>query len=337
MACTVYDIARKAGVSRTTVLRALSDRPDVSEGTKAKIKQIAAEMKYRPNYIARSLTLGRSNLVGVIANPSLYYSFNSIIEGIERKLRENGYSMLLYISGRGSAGEESFVEQMMRNRVDGVIAVPSSRTVDPGAYQELIDTGVKLVTIDACIEGLRAPQVLADNYCAGRIATEHLISLGHRRIVYLGIPQVSYVGRERARGFMDSMDEAGIPIDDTSIVETEFDEQLVVETVRKILQRPERPTALLVRHDIVARGVMRAVLGSGLKIPEDISVMGCGNVNGTDMYRVPLSTVHFPAAEMATQCVRMLLSMLEGNEVEPEITMLDVYLIPRESTAPPGN
>lgn len=337
MPCTVYDIARKAGVSRTTVLRALSDRPDVSEETKARIKKIAAEMKYRPNYIARSLTLGRSNLVGVIANPSLYYSFNSIIEGIESSLRDNGYSMLLYISGRGSAGEESFVEQMMRNRVDGVIAVPSSRTFDPSAYQELVDTGVKLVTIDACIEGLQAPQVLADNYRAGRIATEHLISLGHSRIVYLAIPQVSYVGRERARGFRDAMSAAGIPISDDSIIEVEFDEHLVANVVADILKRPVLPTALLVRHDIVARGVMRTLLAAGLKIPEDMSIMGHGNVSGSDMFRIPLSTIHFPALEMANKSVQMLLSMLEGNEVEPTITMLDVRLVHRESTAPPKN
>lgn len=326
MKCTVNDIARAGGVSRTTVLRALSDKPDVSAQTKARIRQLAAEMRYSPNYIARSLTLGRSNLVGVVADPSLYYSFNSTFEAVEHMLREAGYSMLLYVLG---GGEETFVEQFMKNRVDGVIAVPSSRMAAAGPYRELIDSGIKLVTIDGCIEGLDAPQILGDNYSAARLATEHLISLGHRAISYLAIPRSSFAGKERARGFRDAMTEAGLPIGESSVVETEFSEEMGCEVAARLLSRRDRPTAFLVRHDIVARGVMRGALAAGFSVPDDVSIVGSGDIPGSDMFRVPLTTVCFPARQMASIGVRTLLDLLEDKPVAVETTVLEVSLVVR--------
>lgn len=334
MGCTVNDIARAAGVSRSTVLRALSGKPDVCVETRERIRSIAADMKYRPNYIARSLTRGKSNLVGVIATPSLYHSFKPIIERVEHGLREAGYSTLFYISSHDSGPEEIFIENLMKNRAEGVVAVPGSTAVT-GAYRELVDSGTKLVILDGYIEGLPAPQILGDNYKAARLATDHLLKLGHRRIVYLGIPQVSHVGRERARGFREALADAGVAPSADSIVETEFDEFAAEKTAAEILARPDRPTGLLVRHDIVARGVMRAILAAGLSIPNDISVVGSGDVLGSDMFRIPLTTVHFPAQEMADLGVKTLLAMLAGQTVEPKVHVLDVRLVERASAAPP--
>jgi len=119
MGCTVNDIAREAGVSRSTVLRALSGKPDISIETRERIQALAVSMRYRPNYIARSLTQGKTNLVGVIANPSIYYASHSVIEAVEQGLRDGGYSTLLFISGNESGTDESLVEQLLKNRVDG--------------------------------------------------------------------------------------------------------------------------------------------------------------------------------------------------------------------------
>lgn len=316
------------------MLRALSGKPDVSSETRQRIQKLAAEMRYRPNYIARSLTQGKTNLVGVIAKPSIYYASHSVIEAVERGLRNGGYSTLLFISGSESGTDESVVEQLLKNRVDGVIAVPGAMT-PPATYHELVEAGVKLVILDGLIDNLAAPQITGDNYRAGRLGAQHLIGLGHRKIAYLGIPQISSVGQERARGVRDAFREARIPIDERLFTEIDFNEVSAERRVAEFLASGERPTAFLVRHDVVARGAMRAIFAAGLAIPEDISIVGNGDVLGADMYRVPLTTVRFPAKQMADLCVRSLLDMLSGNTVIPETTVLDVELIVRSSTARP--
>ncbi len=334
MGCTVNDIARAAGVSRSTVLRALSGKPDISGATRDRIRALAAEMRYRPNYIARSLTHGKTNLVGVIAKPSIYYASHSVIEAVERGLRNGGYSTLLFISGSESGTDESVVEQLMKNRVDGVIAVPGSMT-PPATYHELVEAGVQLVILDGLIDDLAAPQITGDNYKSGRLGAEHLIALGHQRTAYLGIPKISNVGRERARGVREAFAHAGVPLDETLVREVGFNEMAAEECTAELLALPERPSALLTRHDIIARGAMRAIYAAGLRIPEDISIVGNGDILGSDMFQVPLTTVRFPARQMADFCVQTLLEMLAGDNIEPKTTVFDVELVVRSSTAPP--
>ncbi|MBI5093334.1 MAG: LacI family DNA-binding transcriptional regulator [Candidatus Hydrogenedentes bacterium] len=334
MGCTVNDIARAAGVSRSTVLRALSGKVDISIETRKRIEALAAEMRYRPNYIARSLTQGKTNLVGVLVKPSICYASHSVIEAVERGLREGGYSTLLFISGKENGTDKSAVEQLLKSRVDGVIAVPGSMA-PPATYQELVEAGIKLVTLDGLIDDLAAPQIVGDNYKAGRLGAEHLIGLGHRKIAYLGISHISNVGRERARGVRDAFWEAGIPVDERLFREIEFNDASAERCTAELLASGERPTALLVWHDVAARGAMRAIFGAGLSVPEDISVVGNGDVLGSDMFRVPLTTVHFPAREMADFCVQTLLDMLSGKAARPETTVFNVELVVRSSTAPP--
>jgi LacI family transcriptional regulator len=334
MRCTLNDIAREAGVSRSTVLRALSEKPDVSPDTRKRIRDLATTMKYRPNYIARSLTHGRTYMVGVITKPSIYYASHSVIEEVERGLRAGGYSTLLFISSGEVGEDEAVVEQVLKNQVEGVIAVPGSMT-PRGAYHELVEAGVGFVILDGLIEDLPVPQITGNNYKAGRLSIEHLLQLGHRRIMYLGIPLVSGVGRERARGVQDAFREAGIPMDAEHFREIDFSEESAQRCGEELLRMNPRPTALLARHDVVARGLMRAIYEAGLRIPEDISVMGTGNIVGADMFRVPLTTVQSPADEMAGLCVRLLLDKLAGRIVEPRHIVLDVQIVIRASTGPP--
>ncbi|MBI2841909.1 MAG: LacI family DNA-binding transcriptional regulator [Armatimonadetes bacterium] len=335
MATTVYDIAKAAGVGRTTVLRALWDRDDISPETKARIKKIAAELKYRPNHIARSLVTGQSNFVGIMATPSILPASHATIQLIETGLREAGYSMLLSISGGHPGGERQCLEQLIQNRVAGVIAIPASNSADPAIYQELVDSGVKMVTFDRCVEGLQTPQIIGDDYRSARLVTEHLISLGHERIVHLAIPQTSYAGRQRTKGFRDAMSEAGIRLTPSSIIETQFGEEFGARVTAQLLKRKVVPTAIIARHDMVAAGAIRAIYAAGLSIPGDISLVGNGDIWCSDILRIPLTTVRHPIQQMASIAIEKLLDMLSGKQVEPNTTVLDVDLIVRSSTAPP--
>lgn len=336
MGNTVYDIARVAGVSRTTVMRALSNKPDISPVTKARIKRIAAELKYRPNYIARNLSLGKSRLIGIVGDPVVFRSFHHIISFAQRSFHKSGYGVLYY-SGvdAGIDNQIGCIEHMVQNRVEGVLAVPGPSIPGADPYLELIDSGAKLVVIDGKIEGLDVPQVVPDNYKAGRLGIEHLASLGHKKVVYLGIPPTYFVGRERLRGVTDAMNEAGIPVDDHSIVETEYGEEDAEKKMAQILKRSVRPTAIFCRHDYVARGAMRAILDAGLSIPRDISLVGCGDLADNDILRVPLTSIRFPGEETITIGIAMLAKLLRDKKVKPDTTVLDVEFVLRESTAPP--
>lgn len=335
MAVTVIDIAKAAGVGETTVRRALGDKEDISPETKARIKKIAVEMKYRPNRIAQFLVTGRSNQIGVVAAPSAFYTTLTAIEFIERELRNSGYSTVLSNSGGYPGGERASLEQLVADRVAGIIAIPASHGAELAAYQEVAETGTKLVIADRLIEGLQAPQVVGDDYGSAKLAVEHLVSLGHKRIGYLAIPLTCSAGRERARAYQDVMTAAGLPFDPSLIVETEFGEDYGTTAMRDLLMRPNRPTAVVARHDIVAMGAMRAIFSEGLQIPKDISIVGTGGLPFNDILKTSLTTVQHPMPEIARRAVAKLTAMLEGENVPAEIETLNVELIVRDSTAPP--
>ncbi len=335
MAVTVIDIAKAAGVGETTVRRALGDKGEISPETKARIKQIAADMKYRPNRIARFLVTGRSNQIGVVAAPSAFYTALTAIEYIERELRGSGYSTVLSNSGGYPGGERASLEQLVADRVAGIIAIPASHGAELAAYQDVAETGTKLVIADRLIEGLRVPQVVGDDYGSAKLAVEHLVSLGHKSIGHLAIPRTCSAGRVRARAYEDVMKAAGLHLDPSLIIETEFGEDHGMNAMRDLLMRPNRPTAVVARHDIVAMGAMRAVFAEGLRIPTDISIVGIGGLPFNDILRTSLTTVQHPMPEIARRAVDKLTALLAGEDVPAEVETLDVELIVRDSTAPP--
>ena len=335
MATTVYDIARVAGVSRTTVLRALWDKHDISPNTKARIKKLAVEMDYRPNPIARSLVSGHSSFVGVMANPNIIAAVPATMEITEKILREAGYSMFFTTSGGQPGGESVCLDQLMHNRVAGIVAIPSSNVAEQDHYQSVLDSGVQIVVLDRCLPGLKVPQFVGDDYSAARVAAEHLISLGHKRIAHLAIPQTSHAGRERAKGFEDAMQEAGLRTNPAWVVETLLQDEHGASAMAQLLKRKDPPTAVIARHDITAVGAMRTIRAAGMSVPEDISVVGGGDIWCGDMLTVPLTTVHHPFERMTGLATKALLDMLTGVYVEPEITVLEVNLVVRSSSAPP--
>lgn len=335
MPSTVYDIAKAAGVSTTTVLRALWDKGEIKPETKERILRLAAELNYRPNLVARSLTMGSSRFVGLVVTPTVSSTYAASIGVIVRALLKVGYVTLSYTTDGRPEGERLCVDQIASARVAGAIVIPETDTPNAALFQELVDSGMKLVVAHSCIEGLRAPQVVGDNYQVAYRSAKYLISLGHRDIVYLAIPQTCYLGRERARGFCDACAEAGIPVTSGSIVKCGHSEEAGQRTMAQILTRKRIPTAVITRHDTVALGVMRATGAAGLTIPGDLSLIGNGDIPAADLLRVPLTSVRHPAEEVATMAIGKLVSMLEGHEIEPDVTKLDVELVIRESCAPP--
>ncbi|MHB9037421.1 MAG: LacI family DNA-binding transcriptional regulator [Armatimonadota bacterium] len=335
MRATVKDIAKAARVSRTTVLRALWDRPGIRPNTKARILKIASDMHYRPNHIARSLVLGRSKSVGFIASSIGLPGLEMFTEQLSKDLQEAEYSILLNVTSAYPGGERACVERLIDDRVAGVIAVPSAEECDAEIYGSLESAGVKLILVDKCTDALNVPQITGDHYSAALLATEYLISLGHKDIAHLAICESSLSGSERDRGFRDAMNRAGLPVNPGSIIETEPDDSSGFLAMQSLLRRKAPPTAVLARNDYVARGAMRAAYARGLAVPGFISIVGNGDIPGCDVLWSPLTTVRFPVREVASQAVKMLLDLLQDRYVDPGITLMNVDLVVRSSTAPP--
>ena len=335
MRTRVADIARVANVSRTTVIRALSNSGRISSDTKTRILEIAEMMHYRPNNVARNLTLGETNSVGVVVFPHSLKADLLILEPIAHGLGEAGYTMHFSASAGQLEDERRCLEQLIVDRVAGAVFIhaPSADNLD--LCRELLNGGTKIVVIESAIDGLPVPQILPDQYESGRLATEHLISLGHRRIGYLAIPMSLYSGRERYRGFVDAMVNAGIRIEPSLVIETGLSEREGEDAMNRLLNLEDPPTAVIARHDIVAIGAMYAAFTRELRIPEDISIVGVGDIWCSYMLRTPLTTVRHSPIHAAEAGVAKLLEMLGGSEVEPVIETLSGDLIVRSSTSVP--
>ena len=243
--------------------------------------------------------------------------------------------MFLASSDGYEQGERSALEKLDSNRVAGVIVIPTSHSTSATAYNELIDSGVKLVVVDRFIEGLNATQIVGNDYAVASLATRHLIEQGHRDITYLAISLDAYAGRERLRGFRDAMDRAGIPLGPDSVVETQFGEDFGYRAIARLFEKDNPPTAVIARHDVVAAGAIRWLYSHGYKVPDDISVVGNGDIWCSDLFRVPLTTIRHPINNMARLGLRRLLDMLGGKDTPPRTELVDVEMVVRESTAPP--
>lgn len=332
---TLSDVARAAGVAKSTASMALSNTGRINSQTRARVKKIADELNYRPNCIAQSLTKGQSQFVAVVAAPAVIPMFHLVVEPIEKRLQEAGYSMLFYSSTETEEGQRKCAEQLFANRVAGVIAVAGSGYTDSQGYKELVNSGVSLVVINRCLDGLDVPQIVCDDYRAARFATEYLISLGHKRIAHLTIPEASSAGRERGRGFHDAITEAGLEVIPSFVIETGLNEDAGMEAMSTLLHDPNPPTAVVTRQDAVAMGAMYSAFEHGISVPEQISIIGNGDIWRCNLLRVPLTTIRHPMENMAIKGVTTLLDMLNNRPVQVTTEIMDFELVVRSSCAPP--
>ncbi|MBI2842930.1 MAG: LacI family DNA-binding transcriptional regulator [Armatimonadetes bacterium] len=332
---TLDDIAGALGISRAQACRALSGKGRVSPETRARAVKLASKMGYRPNHNARSLILGKTNLVGVIGGPVIISAFELVVDPIEQALGEAGYSMLFCRSTGEPDSEHIYIEQIIPLRVDGLIVHPGPYSMDCTPYEQAIANGIKLVIFGAYIKGLDVPQMAVDEYRPSKLATEHLLALGHRRIVYMALPETSPAGIDRMRGFRDAMSAAGVPLTESSAAETGFGSKAGAEMMTRLLKSKSRPTAVIARHDTVALGAMEAVLAAGLSVPKDISIVGHGDIIRTTALKAPLTSIRYPWTEMAEFAVNTLLDMFGDRPVDMGLKVWDCELIVRQSTAPP--
>jgi DNA-binding LacI/PurR family transcriptional regulator len=338
LAVTIKDVAKEAGVSHTTVSRALRDHPAISIKTTNRIRKIADELGYVPNTVARGLKTSRSGVLGVIVRRIVDPYFIEVLHGIEDVLQAEGYSLFLAASNKDLEREKKIIRTMSEHRVDGVIIC--STQVSQGHQRQLNKLGVPSVLINnQALDDVPAPSVFHDDANGSRLSTMHLIELGHSKICYLGNDRAGKTNEDRLCGYKKALQDNDLPIRPAYIIKGENGlAEGGAMAAKQVLLLPDRPTAIICYNDMMAIGVIRTLTQAGLRIPEDCSIVGFDNIELSAFTQPPLTTFDQPKYEIGRVAAQMMLIVLEANAVKApcaEVKVLRGELKIRSSTAPP--
>ncbi|MHA7278226.1 LacI family DNA-binding transcriptional regulator [Arthrobacter sp. MDT2-2] len=335
----IKDVALAAGVSQATASRALSGRGSVSEKTRVRVRAAAADLGFQVSYHASSLATGRSRNIGVVLPYVNRWYFSTVLEGLTRQLIDAGYDLTLY-DFQGDRHRQSVLNDfLLRKRLDGVITVGLRLTDDDAT--RLLSLGIPVVSIGGALPGMASLTV--DEHAIGRLATEHLISLGHTRIAHIGGEQESnlyfHISRSRREGYRTAMEAAGLEQRAAWSVISDYTANSAYTVAKSLLADPHnRPTAICCASDEMAIGVILAARDLGLHVPEQLSVIGVdkhplGLIFG-------LTTIDQFVQEQGTRAAQVLLDELAepqpgGSGSPPELTELPIGIVVRSSTAAP--
>jgi LacI family transcriptional regulator len=332
MGARMIDIARDLGVSLMTVSKALRSHSDISEGTRTRVLKRAQELDYRPNWIARSLVTKRTYVVGLVIPDIMNSFFAEAAKGIARKFEPLGYQIFISSSEENAAVEERQIEMLLARAVDGLIVA----STQPGARGSLLATldtrGIPYVLIDRMPAGLDANFVGVRDEEIGAMATTHLIEQGCRRIAHLRGPAIP-LGAGRLRGFNRALAKHGLKARPGYIVSGQHNDVYGYEAMRQLLKLNPLPDGVFCYNDPVAAGAVKAVLEAGMDVPNDIAIIGAGNVHYSDLLRVPLSTIDQSSSLIGETAAELLTGFIEAKTpIPPKRILIPPKLVVRESS-----
>jgi DNA-binding LacI/PurR family transcriptional regulator len=327
---SIKDIARLARVSHSTVSRALQNSPLVNTRTAEKIRQIAAESGYRASAVARGLVTKRTRTIGLVVTTIADPFASEVASGIEQAANDLGYSVFLADSNADPNREQQVVQSFAERRVDGIV-VTSSRV---GAlYLPLLsEMRVPIVLVNNQHPGAFVHSVMIGNVAGSREAANHLIGLGHRRIAYLGDHLGYQSDTERFAGYQEALEAAAIPFVPELVVRGDGRPEEAMRAMEELLALSDPPTAVCCYNDMSALGAMRSIHLHGLRVPEDISVVGFDDLFLASYTQPRLTTVRQPMRRMGLLAMESLFRLMSGEDSEIRITV-EAELIVRESTA----
>lgn len=329
---SIKDIGRLANVSHSTVSRALRGSPLISPETAARIRELAEQTGYRPSAVARSLVTSRTDTIGVVVTSIADPFAAEVVLGIEDAANANNYSVILANSNALPDREIKVVRAFEERRVDGII-VTSSRV--GATYVELLSrTRVPIVLLNNQHPSDYVYSVMIDNVGASMCATRHLIGLGHRRIAYIGDRFGCQSDTERFSGYLSALDLAGLPFTPEYVTHGNGRPECGTSTMEALLALPSPPTGVFCYNDMTAIGALRAVAERGLRVPDDLSLVGFDDLFVAQYSTPPLTTVRQPMRDMGRLALETLVKLLSGGSTQPSIK-LSGELIVRQSTASP--
>ena len=329
---TIYDVARLAGVSTATVSRALNGTGQIAPATRAAIDAAVARLGYHPNTAARSLVTRSTQTIALLLPDITNPFYAALVSGIQDRALEAGYTMLLCTTEGDPEREEQYLSLLRAKQVDGVLV--DGLVLPPDRITRFVRDGLPIVCLDRDIDSTLVPLVQVDNRLGARLATEHLLSLGHERIAHVaGAPDLG-ISEERIEGYRDAHRTAGIRLHPELISVGSFTEEGGYEAARSLLASRVF-TAVFAANDLSALGVLSALAEAGRRVPDDISVVGFDDLRLSRFTTPALTTVHQPAGEIARHATDLLLELARGRKVDRMLLLLEPELVVRRSTAAP--
>lgn len=330
----IYDVARKAGVSTSTVSHVLNRTRFVSEVTTAKVEAAIKELNYQPSSLARAMVVQETRTIGLIVPDNINAFFAELARGIENYGFDAGYSVMLCNSGRSAEREIAYLEMLISKRVDGVIYMTSDLAAE--RLESLHERDIPVVTFDRSYEGVDA--ILIDNFQGGYDATKHLIGLGHRRIGCLAGPDSPSRSHDRVVGYQEALRGAGLEVDEALVEPADWTHRGGQRASERLLSLGSKPSALFACNDTMAIGALAYLHSNGYRVPEDVSVVGFDNIIASAFAYPPLTTIATPIQDIGHRLCRLLLERISGGQptVTRHITLRSRLLL-RKSTAPPAH
>ena len=333
---TIYDIAKVLGVSIATVSRALKDNPAVSKSTRKKILQTAKKMGYRPNNFASNLRTQKTHTIGIIIHELNSNFIISVLTGVEMVTAEAGYDLIIAHSSETAKKEVANVHNLFHKRVDGLIASLAYDTEDLSHFDPFIKKGTPVVYFDRVDDNAVGLKVVIDNVKAGFIATEHLIRQGCRDIVHITASLKRNVYADRLMGYRQALLDNGLPYREDRVMVDDLSREAAIAAAQRILKMQPRPDGVFVTNDFCASVCMQKLKEEGVRIPEDIAVVGFNNDVICQIVEPRLTTIDYPGREIGEVAARHLIGLLKGNSNNnsTNTVILKSQLVVRASSQP---
>lgn len=329
---TIEDIAKKLGISVSTVSRALKNHPDISEKTKQKVMETAKELKYMPNNFAISLKMQHNSIIGVIVPEITHYFFSSVIKGIEEFCYKQGFSVILAISNEDPEIEQKNIQLLLNGGAAGVLMSRTKNTNNFAHIQQLIDFDVPVVFFDRYCKELKIDRVIVNDEYAAYMAVEYLIKTGCKKIVLFKVPEDIEISRRRQTGYEEALLEYNLPFDSELVINCDNYDAALVET-QKLIDKDIQFDAIFSVNDNTAAGALEVLKRNNIKIPDEVSVMGFSNDLISQVISPKLSTVEQNGFEMGYTAAQLLIDRINSDKIlKVRTEVIPTKLIIRDST-----
>jgi LacI family transcriptional regulator len=329
---TLKDLASELGVSISTVSRALKDHPDISPVLTKKIQKIAIEKNYTPNPLAMGLLRQQTKMIGVLVPDIVTHFFASIISGIESVAEEKGYFIVIASSNESYKKEVESIENLLKTRAEGLIVCLSQETKDFNHFEKLIQNEIPLVFFDRVCKSLNVPTVTVDGAEAVKTIIRHFKENGCKRIAYISGPEHLNISENRKQGYLKGLNENHFDFHPELLVECNLSADEATIATRKLLNLPERPDAIFGINDTIAFAAMKEIKEHGLKIPDDIALVGFTDEFHSTVVDPALTSVTHPTFQMGQEAARLFFKWIEKGTSFTERIVLPTELVIRESS-----
>ncbi len=331
---TIYDLARIMKISPATVSRGLKNHPAIKMETKNKIQELAKELGYRSNNFASNLRQQKTHTIGVIVHELNSNFITSVLAGIEKITAESGYDLIIGHSSETSKKEAANANNLFHKRVDGLLASLAYDTESLQHYDPFLKKGIPVVFFDRVDKDSKTTKVVIDNYAAGYSATKHLIDEGCKRIAHITASLKRNVYAERLEGYKQALADNGLPYQDELVIINDLSEHDSIEAANTIASMNTLPDGLFITNDFCAAVVMQTLKEKGLRIPEDIAVVGFNNDVICKIVEPRLTTINYPGIKIGEAAALKLLEQLQAPQEhhEPEMVFVEAELIVRKSS-----